>query len=127
MSNRVSPTSFSKPVPSPRQWLEEACELFESGERTKSIKLFLKAASEGVPEAQVNLANIYDEGDGVKRDFEKARYWYKRAIKHGAPEAAYNLGVSYLNRGEMRWAKYWLTTAKSMGDDDAAEQLNRIT
>lgn len=126
MSNRVSSTNVSKPVPSPRQLLEEACELFESGERTKSINLFLKAASEGVPEAQVNLANIYDEGDGVKRDFEKARHWYKRAIKNGASEAAYNLGVSYLNRGEMRWAKYWLTTATSMGDDDAAEQLSRI-
>lgn len=127
MSNRASPKSFTKSAPSPRQWLEEACELFESGERNRSIRLFLKAASEGVPEAQVNLANIYDEGDGVKRNFEKARYWYKHAIKHGAPEAAYNLGVSYLNRGDTRWAKYWLITAKSMGDNDAAEQLNRIS
>ena len=127
MSDRVSSKSVPKPVQNPRQWLEEACELFESGERTRSIRLFLKAASEGVPEAQVNLANIYDEGDGVKPDFEKARCWYKRAIKHGAPEAAYNLGVSYLNRGDTRWAKYWLIIAKSMGDDDAAEQLNRIS
>lgn len=87
----------------------------------------MKAASAGVPEAQVNLANIYDEGDGVKPDFHKARHWYKCAIRHGAPEAAYNLGVSYLNRGDTRWAKYWLTTAKSMGDDDATEQLNRIS
>jgi len=126
MPIRVSPKGTARPLANLRQSFEEACELFESGERTKSIKLLLKAASMGIPQAQVNLANIYDEGDGVRCDFEKARYWYKRAIRQGTPEAAYNLGVSYLNRGNVRWAKYWLTAAKSMGDEDADEQLNRI-
>jgi TPR repeat protein len=126
MSYRASSKSFTKPAAASRKSLEEACELFEAGDRKRSVRLFLKAASEGVPEAQINLANIYDEGDGVKRDFARARYWYKRAVRRGAPEAAYNLGISYLNRGDLRWAKYWLTTAKSMGDDDAEKQLDRI-
>jgi TPR repeat protein len=109
-----------------RQLLESACELFESGERKKAVKVFLKAASMGSTEAQVNVANIYDDGDGVKSDFVKARYWYKRAISGGSPEAAYNLGVSYLNRGDARWAKHWLSIAKVMGDEDAPEQLKRL-
>ncbi|HUB88266.1 MAG TPA: tetratricopeptide repeat protein [Dyella sp.] len=109
-----------------RKLLEDACDLFESGERSRSIKLFLTAASEGSREAQVNLANIYDEGDGVKVSFDKARYWYKRAIAGGCPEAAYNLGISYLNRGDTRWAGYWLRVAKSMGDEDAGEKLKQL-
>ncbi|HTV84817.1 MAG TPA: tetratricopeptide repeat protein [Dyella sp.] len=109
-----------------RKLLEEACDLFESGERSRSIKMFLKAAEEGSREAQVNLANIYDEGDGIKADFDKARYWYKRAITGGSPEAAYNLGISYLNRGDARWARHWLRVAKSMGDEDAEEKLGQL-
>lgn len=107
----------------PRKVLEAACDLYESGERRRSIKLFKQAAADGVTEAQVNLANIYDAGDGVKRDFEAARYWYKRAIDQGSPEAAYNLGISYLNRDNFRWARYWLLIAEKLGDEDAKELL----
>ena len=125
MSHHASPESVSASVSNPRQWLEEACALFEAGDRTRSIELFQKAASEGNPQAQVNLANIYDDGDGVPRDFDKARYWYKRAIRNGMPEAAYNLGVSYMARGDKRWAIHWLKVARAMGDIDAAELLRR--
>jgi hypothetical protein len=109
-----------------RKLLEQACDLYESGERSRSIKLFLEAAAQGNCEAQVNLANIYDEGDDVKADFDKARYWYKRAIAGGSPQAAYNLGISYLNRGHARWARHWLHVAKSMGDEDAGEKLGEL-
>jgi TPR repeat protein len=111
----------------PRRWLEEACELFEAGERIRSVALFTKAAEAGIPEAQVNLANLYDEGDGVETDFGKARYWYKRAIRLGLPEGSYNLGVAYLNRGDHRWARHWLEVAKSLGADGVDEPLARIT
>jgi TPR repeat protein len=109
-----------------RKLLESACELFESGKRKEAIKIFLKAASMGSTEAQVNVANIYDDGEGVKNDFAKARYWYKRAISGGSPQGAYNLGVSYLNRGNTRWAKHWLSIAKAMGDEDAQDQLIKL-
>lgn len=111
----------------PRRWLEEACELFETGERERSVALFKKASAAGVVEAQVNLANLYDEGDGVEMDFGKARYWYKRAIKLGSPEGSYNLGVAYLIRGDHRWARYWLEIAKSRGAEGVDEQLARMT
>ncbi|GLQ90251.1 hypothetical protein [Dyella flagellata] len=72
-SSRAKSPQIEK-VRTARVMLENACDLFESGERRKSVKLFLKAASMGSLEAQVNLANLYDEGDGVKESFEKARY-----------------------------------------------------
>ena len=109
-----------------RRLLESACNLFELGDHKKAIKVFLKAAALGSVEAQINIANVYNEGDGIKSDFDQARYWYKRAISLGSPEAAYNLGTSYLNRGNARWAKYWLTFARSLGDEDADEQLSRL-
>ena len=106
-----------------RSMLENACELSGSGDRKDSLRLFRKAAWLGNIEAQVDVGNIYDDRDGVRKDFETARYWYRRAISKGSPEAAYNPGISYLNRGCVRWAKYWLQVAKAMGSDDADEQL----
>lgn len=103
--------------------MEAACDLYETGERRRSVKLFKQAAIAGVIGAQVNLGNIYDAGDGVRCDFPTARYWYKRAIDQGSPEAAYNLAVSYLHRGNVRWARYWLLVAESLGDEDAHELL----
>jgi TPR repeat protein len=74
-------------------------------------------------EAQTNLGNIYDDGDGVRASFDKARYWYRRAIARGSPDAAYNLGISYLNRGNARWGIYWLKVARAWGDELADERL----
>lgn len=111
---------------SPREILELACDLYESGERRRSVGLFKQAAAAGVIEAQVNPANIYDAGDGVRADFQAARYWYRRAVDHGSPEAAYNLAVSYLNRGNFRWARYWLLVAEKLGDADARELLEEF-
>lgn len=109
-----------------RAFLEAACILYDANERKESIQMFLKAASLGSLEAQVNLANIYDDGDGVHVNLGKARYWYKRAIRGGSSEAAYNLGISYKNKGDYRWSKYWLEKARDMGDDDAEEQIHEI-
>jgi TPR repeat protein len=80
----------------------------------------------GSPEAQTNLANLYDAGDGVKENFDTARYWYKRAIARGSPDAAFNLGISYLNRGNTRWAVYWLSAAKAQGEVFAIEKLEEL-
>jgi uncharacterized protein len=104
----------------------EGSELFEAGERSRSLKLFRRAADMGSIEAQTMLGNIYDEGDGVKESFATARYWYKRAVVRGCPEAAYNLGISYLNRANTRWAVYWLNIAKTQGDDSAIEKLEEL-
>ena len=40
-----------------------------------------KAANENVPEAQYNLATLYEKGWGVKQDPEKAALWYQRAAE----------------------------------------------
>ncbi|MBB6242273.1 MULTISPECIES: tetratricopeptide repeat protein [unclassified Rhodanobacter] len=109
-----------------REKLESACLLYETGERTKSVHLFLEAARLGNIQAQVNLANIYDEGDGLRKNFEKARFWYKKATSSGSAEAAYNLGISYKNRKNVRWSAYWLSIAQAMGDEDAKEQLRNL-
>jgi TPR repeat protein len=46
-------------------------------------------------EAQYNLGNMYDEGQGVQQDFKQAAAWYRKGAAQGFAEARYNLGLMY--------------------------------
>lgn len=110
-----------------RVYLENACELYEEGKLQEAYLVFRKAAKLGNAEAQVNLANLYDSGEGVEQDRKRASYWYKRAINKGVPEAAYNLAISYRQQGKVRWALYWFRRAADMGDEDALMEYERLS
>lgn len=43
------------------------------------------AAMQGFQLAQSNLAAMYVQGHGVKKDIEEARRWYQEAAKRGGP------------------------------------------
>jgi TPR repeat protein len=64
---------------------------------------------------------MFDAGEGTAPNARLAASYYKLAIRKGVPEAAYNLAVTYLNQGQLRWANYWLRRASAMGDEDAKE------
>ena len=42
----------------------------------KAAQLYLFAAERGVPEAQYNIANMYERGDGVKKNLLQSVRWY---------------------------------------------------
>lgn len=56
---------------------------------------FKKAAELGNAQAQVELAELYDAGDGVVKDTEKAIEWYEKAASQGHDEAQLALGLHY--------------------------------
>ena len=43
---------------------------------SKAFKYYLFSAEQGVPEAQFNVANMYEHGDGVKKDLIQSVRWY---------------------------------------------------
>jgi len=109
-----------------RKLLEHACEQMDGGAKTLAMSEFKIAARLGNAEAQVNLANLYD--DGVRYDdlFRRSRYWYKRAWRSGRPEGAYNLAVAFRLRGNSAQERRWLVRAAAMGDEDAADDLRSL-
>ena len=104
-----------------RIYLEQGCDLYEEGRHHEAFLAFQSAAKLGNPQAQVNLANLYDAGEGVNQDRKYAAYWYKRAANKEIPEAAYNLAISYEQQGKTKWAQFWFKRASEMGDEDAME------
>lgn len=40
---------------------------------------------------------IYDKGEGTKVDYQKARYWYRKAADQGDAAAMHNFAILLLN------------------------------
>ena len=47
-----------------------------SSNYTKAFNYYLFSAERGVPEAQFNVANMYEHGDGVQKDLIQSVRWY---------------------------------------------------
>lgn len=106
-----------------RALLEQACDAYAAGNLAEAVRQFQQAARLGNPNAQINLGNLYDAGEGVEMSFKFAAHYYRLAAKKGLPEAAYNLAFAYKNRGNDKWAKFWFRRASEMGDTDATAEL----
>jgi len=63
---------------------------------SQALSWFKKSAELGNAQAQVELAELYEAGDGVKKDIEQAIQWYEKAAAQDHDEAQLALGLHYL-------------------------------
>ena len=71
---------------------------------------------------------MYDEGNGIKQDKQKAFYWYTKAAEQGYLYAQYNLANMYYEKGngtkqDKQKAFYWYTKAAEQGYAEAQYNL----
>jgi TPR repeat protein len=59
----------------------------------EAIKWYTRAAGQGSSISQMNLAQMYEKGMGVKQDFQQAKTWYRKAMESGSGEALYRLAA----------------------------------
>lgn len=82
-----------------------------------------KAANDGDPFAQNELAYLYASGKGTKRDYGKSIIWYKKAASHGLASAEYNLGLLYLRglgtKADKKAAIEWFQKSSDHGFEPA--------
>lgn len=64
--------------------------------RDSNLALLQREANAGNPEAQFQLGRLYDTGEKLERDRQKAITWYTSAANQGHAEAQYRLAVAYL-------------------------------
>ena len=69
------------------------------------------AAERGDDVAQTNLGLYYEMGYGVKKNPDKAIYWWKKAAEQGNVVAQFNLGNCYYSgkgvKKNLKKAVYW--------------------
>jgi uncharacterized protein len=89
----------------------QAGESFQSGDHAAAAKIVTKAAEAGNAVAQLRLALMYDQGDGVKPDWRQAVAWYRRAAALGEPESQNQMGTFY-EAGDSGFDENWDLAAK---------------
>ena len=96
----------------------------------KSVKELFSLAEQSDAEAQYNLGVRYENGRGVRKNQQKAFWWWRVAAEHGHPQAQYNLGQMY-RRGQGVPQDYilahkWYNLAAAQGDKDAADDAREV-
>jgi len=81
----------------------------------EALRLNLKAAELGDPQAQTNLGAMFQDGAGVERNYSEAMRWYQMAAKAGNVQAEKNIGDLYMDMEVPSRCRNRSTGAVSLG------------
>ena len=106
---------------------DEAVAAANDGKFPEAFSEFSALAEQGDARAQQALAWMYYEGQGRKRDYEKAAYWYRKAADQGNVTAQINLAQMYAyGKGvqqDFSAAAHWWEKLAAQGDGKAQAAL----
>jgi len=74
---------------------------------------------------------VYNNGDGVDKDINKAIYWFKKSVERGTSNAQYNLAIIYqygdgIDKDNDK-AIYWYKKSAEQGNQNAQNKLEKIS
>ncbi|MCC2626081.1 MAG: peptidoglycan endopeptidase [Burkholderiales bacterium] len=129
----VNTTSDASATPKPLadsliNAVEISCDyLIKKHKYKEGLQLCLKDAMAGDISAQTNLGYMYNYGNGVAQDYNKAFLWYSTAAAQGDSYAQSNLGdMYYTGHGvtqDYNKAFFWYYKAAAQGDSYAQYSL----
>ena len=95
-----------------------------TGEDKKTFQELMKSAEQGDAEAQNSLGLMYNNGEGVTQDSEKAVEWFKKATEQGHAEAQFFLGtMCFTGEGGLKGNKEegvkWIKKSAEQGHAEA--------
>ncbi len=116
--------------PTPQDKLQMALQAFRSNYDQTAVSLLTPLADEGNPKAQYWLADMDENGLGVKRDMPAAIGLLEKSAAQGFVPAESHLGQLYLQGDETLQdfgkAQTWLRKAAVAGNSAAQRQLGYI-
>ena len=98
--------------------------------RAKSFEWYQKTASAGDRSAQTALGVMYEHGQGVSKDDNKAAEWFQKAAEQGDAVAQRSLGEMYaegrgVHQDEAK-AVEWFRKAATQGDSSAQRSIGQM-
>ena len=100
------------------------------GDFAKALREWRPLAEQGDARAQFYLGMLYENGDGVPEDYEKAREWYMKSAAQGEANAQFYLGLMFaFGRGgplDLVQAHMWYSLAAGNGHARAALHRNDL-
>lgn len=127
-------SSRTPPLPSPavgRRQSNFTSDPLPNPAPQKAIEQLIKLAKNGNPEAQLQLAGLYDNGSEVPQDHALAFTWCQKAADQGLAQAQYWIGKKYLKgvgtACDKKRAIQYLQMAAGQGLRQAQDDLLRIS
>jgi TPR repeat protein len=103
---------------------------YKSGDLYSAARLYRQAADQGVGGAEIGLAYLYLNGQGVPKDYAQALLWYRKAADQGWSGAQYGVGLIYANGWSVpqdyAQAAAWYSKAAAQGFSDAQNNLGSL-
>ena len=127
MANRQKNTDSQADPTNPNVQLVLGENFYQKKDYEKAAYWFEKAAEQGLADAQLRLAFMYKDGEGVTANMDKALYWAEKAAMQGFDLAQTETGVLYSTvKGDSEKAMYWLEKAAAQGEETAIEMLEHL-
>lgn len=113
------------------QWILGNCRTYglmnSYVDRLEGFEWYLKAAENGHPTAQNNVAVAYQDGVIVEQDYDKAVEWFEKSVAQEDQYALTNYGLALINGGGIRRnvnrGFEMLNKAAELGNTDAKMYL----
>ena len=111
--------------------LDDGLAAYNDGDYATALKLWKPLAEQGDAEAQYNLGQMYQYGEGVRKDAKEAARWYRMAANKHHTKAQYALGLMYANGkgviADDKKTHIWLNIAPAYGDDSTDHIIEILT
>jgi TPR repeat protein len=96
-----------------------------------SFESVKQLAEKGNAEAQLKLAQMYQEGKGVAQNLQEALKWSKKAAEQGLAQAQFFLGQMYATgKGvaqDVKEATKWIQKAADQGLQAAKDEIKKLS
>ena len=101
----------------------EAYAKYKMAQYEEAREIWLMLAEKNNTSALINLANMYEQGQGVERDLKQSIVWLRKAAELKDSRGEYQLAMAY-EKGmgvdrDLRQAAFWLEKAAKQGDATA--------
>lgn len=107
--------------------LEDGVEALDRHDYETALRLLKPLAESGNPEAQINLGNMYFDGNGVPLDYAQSVKWYLLAADRGNTDAQIALGFLYKYGEAVRFdyvqSYKWFDLAGSLSERDVVATM----
>lgn len=101
----------------------KAYAVFKMGQYDEAKAIWEELAKKGNTTALINLANLYEQGNGVKKDKKESMKYIQKAAELGDYRAQYDLGIEYEKgiyvKRDIDKAEYWLKKSCENGNAQA--------
>lgn len=86
-------------------------------------------AQDGHLDSQYQIGRLYERGEGVAEDFNRALEWYQRAAQKGQGDAQFRIGLYHMNENPDKneaLGFYWIQSAADNGSNKAKSYIDNM-